>query len=307
MACNNDNIDLPVEISVVIPTWNRIDALSRCLDALLAQDKTVVFEVIVALDARDGLSEAHLVPYALQVRIVRSQNPGLNGARNRGAHAAHGQVIVFLDDDCILPRPDWVELLSASFRRHSEADAIGGLFLSLENAPLFVRCRNQMSNAYLLDSRLSKTESRVLLGGNSAYRKGAFRRWGFFNESLCYGATETELNERIVAGGGKLYFLEDISVVHAMASRSLFRHCCQAFVQGRGLSYICSKSKGYVYAGPGLGATVRSLWAIVNEQRFLWEKAGAIMFISLNIIFYKLGRCCGKLRTFLGASKGGAR
>ncbi len=282
-----------VQISLVIPTFNRVDLLSRCLKSVLSQQGKSILEVIVALDARDTASEVLLEKYVPQVTVVRSMRGGSNAARNRGKQQARGAIIVFLDDDCVLPREDWIVRLGSLFKRHPEADVAGGLYLSENNAPLFVRCRNQMSNAYVLDSRVSALETRVLLGGASAYRREVFLRWGVFDELLGYGAAETELNSRIINGEGRFFLFDELAVVHAMTPRSLYQYCCQAFMQGRGFAYSGAKNKKYPYAGKGVRATLSYLWDIVAQQRLLDEKLGAIMFIFLNVLAYRFGLCWG--------------
>ena len=284
------------EIVFVIPTFNRPSTLARCLESVFSQRTDTRFEIIVSLDSRDTVSQEFLAGYGKRVSVVRAGVPGLNAARNRGINAAQGRIVVFLDDDCVVPRPEWVDLLNAGFRRRPEASAIGGGFISKDNAPLFVRCRNRMSNAYVLDSRVCENEVRSLLGGNIAYRKELFDRFGVFDEFLLYGATETELNERISAAGGKFYFFDELSVVHAIEDRSLRQHCRQAFSQGSGKAYSYFKGNKCVGSGRGMRATLRYLRTIVDEERSWSDKAGAFFFLALNIVFYRIGYYWGRIR-----------
>lgn len=285
-----------LEISFVIPTFNRPWELVNCLESVFSQKTGIGFEVIVSLDSRDNVSQEFLAGYGRSVSIVCAGRPGLNAGRNKGITVAQGKIIVFLDDDCVIPRPDWIDLLDAGFRRRPEAFAIGGGFISRDKAPLFVRCRNRMSNAYVLDSRVSGDEVYSLLGGNIAYRMEVFTRFGHFDEFLLYGATETELNERLSAAGKKLYFLDELSVVHAVDDRSLYQHCRQAFLQGRGRAYSYSKGNKCVYTGRGVKATTSYLRAIVAEERSLIYKIGAFVFLILNIFCYRIGFHCGRIR-----------
>jgi len=285
-----------LEISFVIPTFNRPWALVHCLDSIFSQKTGIGFEVVISLDSRDNVSQEFLAGYAWNVSVVRAGRPGLNAARNKGITAAQGEIVVFLDDDCMIPRQDWIDLLNAGFRRCPEAFVFGGGFISGDKASLFVRCRNRMSNAYVLDSKISRDEVRALLGGNIAYRKEAFARFGLFDESLLYGATETELNERLSAAGGKLYLLDELSVVHAIEERSLYQHCRQAFLQGRGRAYSYSKGNKCVYAGRGVKATMRYLWAILDKERSLRDKTDAFVFLVSNVFCYRIGFYWGFIR-----------
>ena len=85
-------------VSVVVPTRDRRQALERCLAALDRQTLEPL-EVIVAEDeAGDG-------PAA---------------ARNAGVRAAHGEIVLFTDDDCE-PEPGWAAALGAAVAEHGVA------------------------------------------------------------------------------------------------------------------------------------------------------------------------------------------
>lgn len=104
-------------VSIVIPTYNRLESLKRVLSAL--EQQTVpsdTFEVVVVSDgATDGTHEylcALNKPYSL--KYVFQPNQGVAVARNNGIANASGQFILFLDDD-VVPTP---ELVSEHLRYH---------------------------------------------------------------------------------------------------------------------------------------------------------------------------------------------
>ena len=106
-----------MKISVVIPTFNRPDALPRTLDALARQtlDRDR-FEVIVVEDAGN---EAPLPEPPLDVRSLRAEQPGASHARNAGWRAAQHPLVLFLGDD-IIASPD---LLSRHAALHDQNPA----------------------------------------------------------------------------------------------------------------------------------------------------------------------------------------
>jgi GT2 family glycosyltransferase len=94
-----------VNLSVVIPTFNRPDALPRTLAALAQQTlEPYRYEVVIVEDAKN---EAPLPdpPATLHVRTLRAERPGASDARNAGWRAAMHPVALFLGDD-IVPAPD---------------------------------------------------------------------------------------------------------------------------------------------------------------------------------------------------------
>src|SRR5579862_952434 len=98
-----DDTIAPVEISVVIPTFNNCDVLRRTIEALTRQTlPPSAYEIVVADDgSTDGtramVAEARRGPVAIQ--YVVQANGGRSAARNRGARAARGRVLLFIDAD----------------------------------------------------------------------------------------------------------------------------------------------------------------------------------------------------------------
>lgn len=117
-------------VSVVIPTCNRREVLSRCLQALTRQTYRP-YEVIVVDDCSSDDTPGFLARFAaaheeLRLRWVRNErHAGANPSRNRGIHAAEGEFVAFLDNDCIA-EPDWLENLMRGFV-HERVAAVTGL------------------------------------------------------------------------------------------------------------------------------------------------------------------------------------
>lgn len=101
-----------MQASVVIPTYNRPDQLSRCLTALLNQSYSGAWEVLVVDDGGEAplKSIEDIFGPDLQCSFFRQENSGPAKARNYGVAMAKGEFIAFLDDDCE-PKDDWLEHL----------------------------------------------------------------------------------------------------------------------------------------------------------------------------------------------------
>jgi glycosyltransferase involved in cell wall biosynthesis len=109
--------DEPPAISIVLPTFDRPDALTLCLDALLLQQTLHHFEVLIIDNhPQSGLTAPLTARYAdiryPNIRWLQEPIAGLSQARNHGVAAARGRIIVTTDDDVILP-PDWLDRLTA--------------------------------------------------------------------------------------------------------------------------------------------------------------------------------------------------
>ncbi len=104
------------QVSVVIPTYNRLSRLQRVLAAFERQtfprDR---FEVVVVSDgSNDGTDEflaTACPPFPLTV--VTQANAGPAAARNRGVASARGAIVLFVDDD-VVAIPELIERHVAS-------------------------------------------------------------------------------------------------------------------------------------------------------------------------------------------------
>lgn len=83
--------------SVIIPAYNRRAHLMACLDSVMAQRHRPDEVIVVDDGSTDGSCEA--IATFGGVTVIRQQNAGPGAARNRGALAARGDYLVFLDSD----------------------------------------------------------------------------------------------------------------------------------------------------------------------------------------------------------------
>jgi GT2 family glycosyltransferase len=114
--------------SVIICTRDRPDDLQRCLEVLCPLVPPGG-EVIVVDNASSG-PETRAVAGRYPVRYEREDRPGLNWARARGARMAHGEILIYTDDDVIVDRV-WITNMLAPFSDPRVA-AVTGLTLPLE-------------------------------------------------------------------------------------------------------------------------------------------------------------------------------
>jgi GT2 family glycosyltransferase len=115
----------PLDVSVVLPVRNGLPLLERQLEALAATEFGGTWEVIVSNNGStdDTVRVAESVGDRLPIRVVDSSElPGISHARNVGARAAHGRLVLFCDADDEVD-PGWV---AAMHRASAHADVLGG-------------------------------------------------------------------------------------------------------------------------------------------------------------------------------------
>jgi len=88
-----------MQVSVIIPTFNRWPTLCRAVDSVLAQTRPAD-EIIVVDDGSNDDTATHLrAKYGPAIQQINQQNCGVSAARNRGIELARGSWIALLDSD----------------------------------------------------------------------------------------------------------------------------------------------------------------------------------------------------------------
>ena len=111
---------MAVNISVVIPTFNRAAMVCDCVASVLAQEG-VTLEVIVVDDCSPDNTRAMVEERFAgdsRVRYIRNERNSFQSvSRNNGAKIAHGEFLLFLDDDNVLGKDALVSLAN-EFRKN---------------------------------------------------------------------------------------------------------------------------------------------------------------------------------------------
>lgn len=119
----------PPYAAIIIPHYNDVARLSRCLVALLPQMRSGIELVVVDNGSSDSL-EALRAVYP-EVRLITETAKGAAMARNRGVRETTALRLFFLDCDCV-PDPDW---LDTAQRVADQADLVGGLVTVFDETP----------------------------------------------------------------------------------------------------------------------------------------------------------------------------
>jgi len=194
-----------VLFSVVIPTCHRDAELAACLDRLAPGAQTLAaenYEVIVTDDGSASTTETLLRERFPWARWTQGPRRGPAANRNHGAAEAHGEWLVFTDDDC-MPSAEWLSAFAAAAHDDSAARVLEG------------RTHVDRPRAHPLETSPINEEGGYLWSCNFAIERALFEEMAGFNERFPFNAMEDrELHVRLRQRGIAPVFCPAAAVVH---------------------------------------------------------------------------------------------
>jgi GT2 family glycosyltransferase len=198
-------------ISVVIPTYNRLDSLKRVLDALEGQVYPLEkFEVVVVSDGSADGTHEYLrnirTPYRLKPLVQTNQGPA--AARNYGVAKATGELILFIDDD-VVPDPHLIREHVRLHNRQAEDVVVIGTMLTPPDAKLapWVRwSQDRLAEQYqaMVTGQWQPTARQFYTGNTSLPRHLMIESGGF--DPVFLRAEDVELAYRLADRGTRFLF-----------------------------------------------------------------------------------------------------
>jgi glycosyltransferase involved in cell wall biosynthesis len=198
-------VPFQLRISVVVPTYNRLDTLRHVIPSLLAQDLARgAFEVVVADSlSTDGTAE-YLAGVAQEhpfVRHLPGPYTGRASARNAGIAASRARIVLFTDAD-IIASPD---LLSRHLAHHEQpgSRAIVGMEVQVDSYDDYLKKRDDRALRGPLHGEKPKRLTWLyFLTGNASAPRADLDRVGRFDEDFTgYGHEDLELGYRLQHAG----------------------------------------------------------------------------------------------------------
>ena len=194
-------------ISVVIPNYNGGKTIGKCLEAVLASDYDR-FEVLVVDDASTDGSVGLIS--AFPCRLIRlEQHAGASRARNTGAKESAGDIIFFIDADCLVPK-DTLSLVHKAITGHADT-IIGGSYTPLPYDSNFFSI---FQSIFIHYSELKRREPDYIASHSLAIEKKLFEKSSGFPEQFLPLLEDVEFSHRLRRSGYKLLMDPGILVRH---------------------------------------------------------------------------------------------
>lgn len=262
-----------MQFSVIIPTFNRCDAVGRAIasvrdQTLSGQDYEILLIDNGSTDGTRALVEELRDDGHKLVRYVFEPRPGLHHARHRAAREAAGDILAYTDDDAEVV-PGWLESLSRAYSDPRVGAAGGPIHVRWLTPP--PEWAPPLGGFGQFDRGQAYEElewPHTIFGGNFSVRRDLVFQMGGFNpdtsvEDKLVGDGETGLCRKLYAAGWKIVYLQDALVYHvqqgAGVSLKSMRH--RYAQQGRFHAYSDYKERRHGLPGllgRGMRMTIRA-------------------------------------------------
>ena len=309
-----------IDISVVVPTFNRRELLGKCLESLFSQDydhKRI--EIIVVDDGSTDRTPVFLERLAEKKEGLiwkRQKGQGPAAARNKGVKVAKAQIIAFLDDDCVADE-NWISLMVEAHKKHPQAAAVGGETLIL-NKKGCVGVSQFLSTCSIETDVCGQKEVVFFPTCNVSLKRRVFNQV-LFNEGFPFpGGEDLEFFWSLFKQGHKFIWDRSIKVIHHRDGtfRSFLK---QSYLYGRGnllVSYLHKdhpllrelSSQGVVFWRGSLFNILKIPWFstvmtknMINKEGIKGVSAAAMIFMCFFL--HKVLYVCGNIREFFQIQK----
>lgn len=198
----------PDTVSVIVPVRNGRETLADCLRALQRQTHPPD-EIIVIDDGSSDGSAAIACRFGVTVLVQPPAGPA--AARNRGAAAARGDILLFTDADCA-PHSTWVAAMLAPFTNPQVA-GVKGMYRSRQPELVARFVQQEYQDRY--DRMAGQTTIDFVDTYAAGYRRRLFLAAGGFDTQFSTASVEDqEFSFRLAAQGHRLVFAPQARVDH---------------------------------------------------------------------------------------------
>ena len=256
-------------VSVIVCSYNGAKTLAGCLDSL-GKLNYPEYEVILVDDGSTD-DTAYITAQFPDVRYIHQNNHGLSHARNTGAAAAKGEVLVYTDSDCMAD-VDWLYYLIGTLQSGDYA-GVGGPNVS-PPAQNWVQACVAAAPGGPSHVLLTDIIAEHIPGCNMAFYRWAFERVGGFDAEYHKAGDDVDFCWRLQQAGGVIAFSPTAIVWHhrRFTLRAFFKQ-----QDGYGEAESLLRFKHLIFFGPT--GTAKWRGQIYGAPRFSW-------FLNRPIVYH---------------------
>lgn len=197
----------PAALAVIIPHYDDVERLGRCLAALTADADASGAEIVVADNGTEAPALAGLRAAYPRVRFATEPVRGAAAARNRGAAETTAPRLFFLDSDCV-PAPGWIAAGRAALDR---ADLVGGAVTVFDETPPPRSGAEAFETVFAFDQKRYVEREGFSVSANLLTWRRVFDDVGGFTIGV---SEDLDWCRRAVAKGYRLIYAPEVRVAH---------------------------------------------------------------------------------------------
>ncbi len=194
-------------ISVIIPNYNGGDTIEECLEAVFSSDHEN-FEVIVVDDCSTDGSVEKIRHFPCKL-IVLDRNSGASVARNRGARNSSGEILFFIDSDCVVDR-DTLSIVGRTISGHEDT-VVGGTYDRMPFDDTFFAA---FQSVFIHYSETKREQPDYVATHAMVIGRKVFEESGGFREDFMPILEDVEFSHRLRRSGITLRMNPEITVRH---------------------------------------------------------------------------------------------
>ncbi len=231
-------------VSVIIPVFNDADRLMLCLQALEKQTYPQGLLEVIVVDNGSDQSIEPLVTQFARAKACVERKPGSYAARNQGVSRARGEVLAFVDSDCI-PASDWLEQGVRALLSSPNAGLVGGKVEFLFRDPAKPNAIELFDSLTAFQQKEYIQVAKFSGAGNLFTFRGVLEHVGLFNDTLKSGG-DFEWSRRVFEQGYQLIYADEARVAHP--ARYRFDQVSRKYLRVVAGEYAIRCEKGYSFS-----------------------------------------------------------
>ena len=209
-----------MNLSVIIPIYNKAAYILGCLNSVVAQSLRDIEIICIDAGSTDGSAEiiSEFAEKDERIRLIKQNNQGAGVARNAGIKSAKGEYIAFLDADDYYPSNDTLARIYGAAKANN-ADICGGSFCEIRGNEIVTKFDGIMSgNTFAREGWIDYRDYQFDYGYyRFIYRRDFLARNAlFFPDYRRYQDPPFML--RAFAVAGRLYAIPDITYCYRVSN-----------------------------------------------------------------------------------------
>jgi glycosyltransferase involved in cell wall biosynthesis len=273
---------MPDFVSIIIPCFNEEEYIGQCIDSLRKQNYRGQYEIIAVDNGSTDGTISILSDKGITLAHARKRGPA--AARNIGIEQSRGEILLFIDGDCLATK-DWLNKMVSAFDRR-DTGCVAGEIMALEHDGMsaleqFLKNKGHLSQK----QHMTHPFLPYAATANAGYRRQIFDAVGLFDENLQNGE-DADFSWRMqLTSEYKIQYIPDAIVYHPYESRlkKLFR---QKRLHAYGSVKTFKKYRQY------RSDNSKSLKHIYWEYRSIVRRWKMLLFFQLKNMFVKAKNPC---------------